>query len=113
MRQIYREVIAEMFGERPREREDDIETVLADLPEQELQPPAGDSEQPEWAKEMDKMRSQIQLLMKDKGLDAVMEYSDLDLVKEEPLPQNTGFLTSRSIMGQMILTCTFNSTSPL
>ena len=32
VRQICREVIAEMFEERPREREDDMETVLADSP---------------------------------------------------------------------------------
>ena len=56
-----------MFGERPRKREDDIETVLADSPKQEFQPPVRDFEQPKWAKEMAKMRSQIQLLMKDKG----------------------------------------------
>ena len=44
VRQICREMIIDMFGERPREREDDMETVLTDLPKQELQPPAGDSE---------------------------------------------------------------------
>ena len=80
-----------MFGERPREREDDMKTVLVDLSMQEFQPPAGDSEQPEWAKEMAKMRSQMELLVKDKGLDAAIEYSDLDLLKEEPLPSKYRF----------------------
>ena len=37
------------------------------------------------------MRSQLQLLMKDKGLDAAMDYDDLDLVKEEPLPPKYRF----------------------
>ena len=78
-------MIVEIFRERPRERDDDMETVLTNLSKQESQPPTGDSEQPEWAKEMAKVRSQMQLLMKDKGLDAAIEYSDLDLVKEEPL----------------------------
>ena len=32
VRQMCREVIVEMFGERHMEREDDIKTVLADLP---------------------------------------------------------------------------------
>ena len=91
VRQTCIEVLAEMLGERLREREDDMETVLTDLPKQELPPPAGDSEQPEWAKEMTKMRSQLQLLMKDKGLDAAIEYSDLDLVKEESLPPKYRF----------------------
>ena len=91
VRQTCRGVLAEMLGERSREREDDMETVLTDLPKQELQPPAGDFEQPEWAKEMTKMRSQLQLLMKDKGLDAAMDYDDMDLVKEEPLPPKYRF----------------------
>ena len=30
--QMCREVIAEIFGERPREREDDMEMVLANMP---------------------------------------------------------------------------------
>ena len=67
-----REMLAEMFEKRPREREDDIETVLANLLKQEIQPPVGVSEQQEWAKEMAKMRSQMQLLMKDKGLDVAI-----------------------------------------
>ena len=33
----------------------------------------------------------MQLLMKDKGLDAVMDYGDLDLVKKEPLPPKYRF----------------------
>ena len=99
MRQTCREVLVEMLGEKPREREDDMKTVLTDLPKQELQPPAGDSEQPEWAKEMAKMRSQLQLLMKDKGLNVTMDYDDLDLVKEEPLPPKYRFLDIKKYDG--------------
>ena len=59
VRQMCREVFTKMFGKRPRKREDDMKTVLTDLPKQKIQPPAGDSKQPEWAKKMVKIRSQM------------------------------------------------------
>ena len=86
-----KEVFAEMFGKRPREREGDIKTTLTDLPKHEIQPPTGDFKQPEWAKEMAKMRSQMQLLMKYKGLDSTMDYDELDMDNKEPLPPKYKF----------------------
>ena len=73
-----------------------METVLADPPKQEFQPIV-DLEKSKWAKEMDKVKSQMQLLMKDKGIDAVMDYGDLD--DKDPLPKKFKFPEMRKFLG--------------
>ena len=98
---IIREVIGEMLqiarrkqpidldkGEttvgKPRDRDDDLKTVLANPLRQKFQPTEY-TEKPGWAKKMAKMVSQMQLMMKEKGMVTSMDYTDLDLDDEDPL----------------------------
>ena len=83
---------------KDQERDDDLETILTDPPKQEFQPVA-DPEKSKWAKEMAKVKSQMQLLMKDKGIDVIMDYGDLDLDHKEPLPKKFKFPEMKKYSG--------------
>ena len=83
---------------KPRDRDDDLETVLVDPHKQEFQV-AVISEDPTWAKKMAKMRSQMQLLMRDKGMDASMDYSDMGFDNQEPLPKKFKFPDMKKYSG--------------
>ena len=49
-------------------------------------------EKPEWAKDLAKTMAQIQIQMKEKGIDASLDYTDLDLYKgSDPLPRKFKF----------------------
>ena len=72
------------INKKPRDRDDDLKTVLANPLRQKFQPTEY-TEKPGWAKKMAKMVSQMQLMMKEKGMVTSMDYTDLDLDDEDPL----------------------------
>ena len=46
-----------------------------------------EAERPDWAKDMIKAMAQMKMQMKEKGIDAPLDYTDLDLYKGiDPLP---------------------------
>ena len=50
-------------------------------------------ERPDWAKDMVKAMAQMKMQMKEKGIDAPLDYTDLDLYKgSDPLPRKFKFL---------------------
>ena len=67
--------------------EDDQGTLLAEpVTRQRLDIPKKE-EKPDWAKDLAKTMAQMQLQMKEKGIDALLNYTDLDLYKgNDPLP---------------------------
>ena len=70
-----------------REREEDDVTVLADPISQRNIGQAEEVEQSDWAKDMTKTMTQIQVMMKEKGMTTPMDYADLTLDEEDdPLP---------------------------
>ena len=49
-------------------------------------------EKPDWAKDLIKTMAQIQIHMKGKGMEAPLDYTDLDLYKgNDPLPRKFKF----------------------
>ena len=55
-----------------------------------------DMEQLDWAKNITKTMTQIQMMMKEKGMDAPMDYTDLNLDEEDdPLPRKFKFPNMR------------------
>ena len=58
------------------------------------------AEQSEWAKNMTRAMAQMQSMMKEKGLAASMDYSDLSLDGEDdPLPPKFKFLNMKKYSG--------------
>ena len=85
---------------RRRQLEDDQETLLAepvarprvDVPEQ--------IEKPDWAKDLAKSMAHIQVMMKEKGMEAPLDYTDLDLYKgDNPLSRKFKFFDMRKYSG--------------
>ena len=51
-----------------------------------------EAERPDWAKDMVKAMAQMKMQMKEKGIDAPLDYTDLDLYKgSDPLPRKFKF----------------------
>ena len=49
-------------------------------------------ERPDWAKDLVKVMAQMKIQMKEKGIDAPLDYTNLDLYKgSDPLPQKFKF----------------------
>ena len=96
--------------------EDDQETLLAEpMVLQRLEVPAPmldesmvrprieipmEVERPDWAKEMIKAMAQMKMQMKEKGIDAPLDYTDLDLYKgSNPLPRKFKFPDMKKYSG--------------
>ena len=66
--------------------------VLADPARRRNMRQTENVEQPDWAKHMAKTIVQVQIMMKEKGMTALMDYTDLTLDEEDdPLPQKFKF----------------------
>ena len=67
--------------------EDDQETLLAEpITRQRLDVPK-EVEKPDWTKDLVKTMAQMQIQIKKKGMEAPLDYADLDLYKgNDPLP---------------------------
>ena len=51
-----------------------------------------EAERPDWAKDLVKAMAQMKMQMKEKAIDAPLDYTDLDLYKgSDPLPQKFKF----------------------
>ena len=76
---------AETSGKQPMEG--DQEVLLAEpITRQRLDIPK-EVEKPDWAKDLIKTMAQMQIQMKKKGMEAPLDYTDLDLYKgNDPLP---------------------------
>ena len=66
-----------------REREKDEVTVLADPIGRRNEGRAENIEQSDWAKTLTKAMTQIQVMMKEKGIATPMDYADLNLDEED------------------------------
>ena len=101
---------------RQRPIEDNQETMLAEpMVRQRLEVPAPmleepinrprveilrEAERPDWAKDMVKAMAQMKMQMKEKGIDAPLDYTDLDLCKgSDPLPRKFKFLDMKKYSG--------------
>ena len=80
--------------------EGDQETLLAEpITRQRLDIPK-EIEKPDWAKDLMKTMKQMQIQMKKKGIEAPLDYTDLDLYKgNDPLPRKFKFLDMRKYSG--------------
>ena len=57
-------------------------------------------ERPDWAKDMVKAMAQMKMQMKEKGIDAPLDYTDLDLYKgSDPLPRKFKFPDMKKYSG--------------
>ena len=57
-------------------------------------------EKPDWAKDLIKTMTQIQIQIKKKGMEAPLDYTDLDLYKgDDPLPRKFKFPEIRKYSG--------------
>ena len=105
---------AETSGKQPIE--DDQETLLAEpilrqkletfgpTYEEPIARPRAEApretEKPDWAKDLAKTMAQIQLQIKEKGIDAPLDYTDLDLYKGvDPLPRKFKFPDMKKYSG--------------
>ena len=96
--------------------EDDQETMLAEpmvrhrleVPVPTLEEPAirprveipWEAESPDWAKDMVKAMAQMKMQMKENGIDAPLNYTDLDLYKgSDPLPRKFKFPDMKKYFG--------------
>ena len=96
--------------------EDDQETLLAEpMVRRRLEVPAPileksairprveiprEAERPDWAKDLVKAMAQMKIQMKEKGIDAPLDYTDLDLYKgSDPLPRKFKFPDMRKYSG--------------
>ena len=70
-----------------RDRKEDDVTVLADRISRRNMSQAENVEQSDWAKNLTKALTQMQVMMKEKGMTTPMDYVDLTLDEEDdPLP---------------------------
>ena len=70
-----------------RNREEDDMTVLANPVGRKNMVQTNDLEQSDWAKNITKAMTQMQIMMKEKGMTTPMNYTDLTLDEEDdPLP---------------------------
>ena len=75
-----------------REREKDEVIVLADPIGRRNEGRAENIEQSIWAKNLTNAMTQMEIVMKEKGMTTPMDYADLDLDEEDdPLPQKSKF----------------------
>ena len=59
-----------------------------------------EAEWPDWAKDMVKAMAQMKMQMKKKGIDAPLDYTDLDLYKgSDPLPRKFKFPDMKKCSG--------------
>ena len=59
-----------------------------------------EAERPDWAKDMIKVMAQMKIQMKEKGIDAPLNYTNLDLYKSsDPLPRKFKFLDMKKYSG--------------
>ena len=96
--------------------EDDQETLLAEpmvrqrleVPAPMLEEPANktmieiprEAERPDWAKDLVKAMAQMKMQMKEKGIDAPLDYTDFDLYKgSDPLPRKFKFPDMKKYSG--------------
>ena len=83
-----------------REREEDDATVLADPIGQRNMGQTEEAEQSDWAKDMTKVMTQIQVMMKENVLTTPMDYADLTLDEEDdPLPRKFKFPNMKKYSG--------------
>ena len=83
-----------------REREEDDVTVLADPISQRNMGQVENVEQPDWAKNMTRDMTQMQIMMKENGMATPMDYVDLTLDEEDdPLPQKYKFPNMKKYSG--------------
>ena len=58
------------------------------------------AERPDWAKDMVKAMTQMKMQMKEKSIDAPLDYTDLDLYKgSDPLPRKFKFPDMKKYSG--------------
>lgn len=85
-----------LIGER---KEDDV-TVLDDQIGRKSVRHTENMEQPNWAKDLTKAVTQMQMMMKENGMNAPMDYTDLNLDEEDdPLPPKYRFLNMKKYSG--------------
>ena len=83
-----------------RKREKDDVTMLADPIGQRNIGQAEEVEQSDWAKDMTKAMTQIQVMMKEKGMTTPIDYADLTLDEEDdPLSQKYKFPSMKNYSG--------------
>ena len=89
---------AETLGKQPIE--DDQETLLVEPITRWRLDVSEEIEKPEWAKDLAKTMAQMQIQMKEKGIDAPLDYTDLDLYKgSDPLPHKFKFPDMKKYLG--------------
>ena len=80
--------------------EDDQETLLAEPITRQRLDILKEIEKLDWANDLIKTMAQMQIQMKKKGIEAPLDYIDLDLYKgNDPLPQKFKFLDMRKYSG--------------
>ena len=83
-----------------REREKDEVIVLADPIGRRNVGQAENLEQSDWAKNLTKAMTQMQVMIKEKGITTPMDYADLNLDEEDdPLPQKFKFPNMKRYSG--------------
>ena len=83
-----------------REREKDEVTVLANPIGRRNVGRAENIEQSDWAKNLTKAMTQMEIVMKEKGMTTPIDYDDLDLDEEDdPLPQKFKFPNMKRYSG--------------
>ena len=83
-----------------RDREEDDVTVLAGPISRRNMGQAENVEQSDWAKNMTRAMTQIQIMMKENGIIAPMDYTDLTLDEEDDLlPRKFKFLSMEKYSG--------------
>lgn len=83
-----------------REREEDDVTMLANPIGQKNGKQTENMEQSGWAKDLTKAVTQMQMMMKEKGMATPMDYSDLNLDEEDdPLPPKYRFPNMKKYSG--------------
>ena len=80
--------------------EDDQETLLAEPITRRNLDILEEVEKLEWAKDIVKAMTQMKMQMKEKGIDAPLDYTDLDLYKgSDPLPRKFKFPDMKKYSG--------------
>ena len=83
-----------------REREEDDVTVLADPISRRNMGQTENVEQSDWAKNMTRAMTQMQIMMKENGMTTPMDYADLTLdEKDDHLPQKYKFPSMKKYSG--------------
>ena len=99
MRQMVRDMFADMVGKMPVNEEDSqTKTVLGKPPKEKLKAPA-DLTELEWVKDIKRQMAQLKTTMKSHGLNPDFANMDLDLGEKEPFPPKYQFPSMKKYFG--------------